>query len=328
VTFHLGFLTHVHGEGDAGELLRGVVELFVAAEELGYDSGWVAQHHLQPRFGRLPSPMVLLAGAAARTERIQLGTAVVVLPLEDPLRLAEDAAVLDALSGGRVQLGLGSGGPSAAEFAAFGRSATDRRDLYDAAFPRLTAARHNPVVSEEHGYSSAFHSRPLGQRLWDSTTRPDRVREGSAAGRGLLLGVGPHDIVQRELAAAHAAARTGAGAAPIAAVRGVFPDRDRRAAAERLAPDIARYLPHHVAAGWAHEGTTTEELLGLMNVQYGTPDDIVESLEHDAVFRPHGSHLIAAVQAESTTLAEARRGLEVLAIEIAPKLGWTPGVPA
>jgi alkanesulfonate monooxygenase SsuD/methylene tetrahydromethanopterin reductase-like flavin-dependent oxidoreductase (luciferase family) len=101
MTFHLGFLTHVHGEGDAGELLNGVVDLFVAAEELGYDSGWVAQHHLQPRYGRLPAPLVLLAGVAARTERIQLGTAVSVLPLEDPLRLAEDAAVLDELSGGR-----------------------------------------------------------------------------------------------------------------------------------------------------------------------------------------------------------------------------------
>jgi alkanesulfonate monooxygenase SsuD/methylene tetrahydromethanopterin reductase-like flavin-dependent oxidoreductase (luciferase family) len=313
MTFHLGFLTHVHGEGDAGELLNGVVELFVAAEELGYDSGWVAQHHLQPRYGRLPAPLVLLAGVAARTERIQLGTAVSVLPLEDPLRLAEDAAVLDELSGGRVQLGLGSGGPGAAEFAAFGAVAADRRDTYDAALPVLTSALARVQLAPG-----------LGDRLWESTTRPDKPAETAAAGRGLLLGVGPHDIVQRGLAHAHSTAWTGPGPAPIAAVRGVFPDRDRRAALDRLAPDIARYLPHHIAAGWASEDTTTEELLGLMNVQYGTPDDIVESLERDAVFRPHSSHLIAAVQAESTTLAEARRGLEVLATEIAPRLGWAP----
>lgn len=64
--FFLGFFTHVHGP-EAGELYRGVVDLFVAAEELGYDRGWVAQHHFHPDYGRLPSPLVLLGAAAART---------------------------------------------------------------------------------------------------------------------------------------------------------------------------------------------------------------------------------------------------------------------
>jgi alkanesulfonate monooxygenase SsuD/methylene tetrahydromethanopterin reductase-like flavin-dependent oxidoreductase (luciferase family) len=112
--FKLGFLTHVHGPGrPAADVYRDLIETFTAAEALGFDGGWVAQHHLRDDFGRLPSPHVLLAAVAAVTSRIELGTAVTVLPLEDPLRLAEDAAVLDALSGGRVQLGLGSGGANA-----------------------------------------------------------------------------------------------------------------------------------------------------------------------------------------------------------------------
>ncbi|MBN9756506.1 luciferase family protein [Pseudonocardia sp. Ae406_Ps2] len=317
----LGFLTHVHGDEPAGALFAGVVELFVAAEELGYDTGWVAQHHLQPRYGRLPSPLVLLAAVAERTHRIRLGTAVSVLPLEDPLRLAEDVAVLDALSGGRLELGLGSGGPSAAEFAAFGAVAADRRADYDRALPRLVNALAGRPLPGSGGLVLQPSSDRAGRRLWESSTRVDTVAAGAAAGRGLLLGVGPHDLVQRELAETHRAHWRGTGPAPIAAVRGIFPDRDRRAARERLAPDIARYLPHHVAAGWAREDTSIEELLALMNVQYGTPDDIVEGLAADAVFRPHATDLIAAVQAESTSLAEARRGLEVLATEIAPRLG-------
>ena len=114
--FKLGFLTHVHGDDPPPRLYQGIVELFVAAEELGFDSGWVAQHHFQPRFGRLPSPFVLLGAAAARTRTIRLGTGVVVLGLEDPIRLAEDAAVLDALSGGRLDLGVGTGGANTMAF--------------------------------------------------------------------------------------------------------------------------------------------------------------------------------------------------------------------
>src|SRR5206468_4041257 len=91
INVHLGATE----EAEPGRLYRDLVERFAAAEELGYESGWVAQHHFQPEHGRLPAPLVLLAAAADRTSRIRLGTAVTVLPLEDPLRLAEDVLVLD-----------------------------------------------------------------------------------------------------------------------------------------------------------------------------------------------------------------------------------------
>jgi alkanesulfonate monooxygenase SsuD/methylene tetrahydromethanopterin reductase-like flavin-dependent oxidoreductase (luciferase family) len=123
----LGFLTHLHGAGEPRQLFRDYVELFVAGEELGFDSGWVAQHHFDASAGGLPSPFPFLAAVAERTSRIRLGTAVVTLPLEDPIRVAEDAAVLDALSCGRVELGVGSGtdpatGPGYGPAAAPGRT--------------------------------------------------------------------------------------------------------------------------------------------------------------------------------------------------------------
>lgn len=121
----LGYLTHVTGD-DPARAYRETVELAVRAEELGYDSFWVAQHHDVHLGGRLPSPLVLLAAAAERTRLIRLGTAAVALPLEDPRRLAEDAAVLDALSGGRLELGIGVGAdPTASQ--RFGRRHDDRR---------------------------------------------------------------------------------------------------------------------------------------------------------------------------------------------------------
>lgn len=120
----LGYLTHVTGD-DPARAYRETVDLAVRAEELGYDSFWVAQHHDGHLGGRLPSPLVLLAAVAERTRLIRLGTAVVALPLENPRRLAEDAAVLDALSGGRLELGIGAGADAEAS-ARFGRRYEDR----------------------------------------------------------------------------------------------------------------------------------------------------------------------------------------------------------
>src|SRR5438552_2582370 len=125
----LGFLTHLHVGADAAASYRLALELFAAAEQLGYDSGWVAQHHFLNGSGRLPSTLTFLAAAAERTKRIRLGTAIVILPLEDPVRVAEDAAVVDTISGGRLQLGLGTGGDPLT-FAAFGRDLEARRERY------------------------------------------------------------------------------------------------------------------------------------------------------------------------------------------------------
>ena len=125
----LGFFTHLHVGTDAADSYRLALDLFAAAEQLGYDSGWVAQHHFLNGSGRLPSTLTFLAAAAERTRRIRLGTAIVILPLEDPVRVAEDAAVVDTLSGGRLELGLGTGGDPLT-FAALGQDLATRRERY------------------------------------------------------------------------------------------------------------------------------------------------------------------------------------------------------
>ncbi|TDU87314.1 alkanesulfonate monooxygenase SsuD/methylene tetrahydromethanopterin reductase-like flavin-dependent oxidoreductase (luciferase family) [Kribbella voronezhensis] len=105
------------------------LEELVIAEELGFDTVWMPEHHLAAD-GMLPSPLVMAAAIAARTQRIQIGTSILVLPLHHPLRIAEDAAVVDLLSGGRLVLGIGQG-YAAEEFAAFGVERRRRAQLLE-----------------------------------------------------------------------------------------------------------------------------------------------------------------------------------------------------
>src|SRR3954451_5233207 len=105
----LGFLTiglfDPDNPGPGHESTLGVIEL---GEQLGFDSAWVRHRHLQHG---ISSPVAVLAAASQRTSRIELGTAVIPLGWENPLRLAEDLATVDVLSGGRLNPGLSVGPP-------------------------------------------------------------------------------------------------------------------------------------------------------------------------------------------------------------------------
>jgi alkanesulfonate monooxygenase SsuD/methylene tetrahydromethanopterin reductase-like flavin-dependent oxidoreductase (luciferase family) len=126
----LGFFTRLLDEARPAERYRLATEQIVHAEKQGFETAWVAQHHFHEEEGGLPAPFVFLAQAAARTSKIRLGTGIVTLPLENPVRVAEDAAVLDLLSSGRLELGLGSGGTPSA-FAAFGLDSADRSVIFE-----------------------------------------------------------------------------------------------------------------------------------------------------------------------------------------------------
>jgi alkanesulfonate monooxygenase SsuD/methylene tetrahydromethanopterin reductase-like flavin-dependent oxidoreductase (luciferase family) len=103
----MNLLPFADGKSSA-DIFRETLEETAYAEELGFDSVWLAEHHFS-RYGILGNPLVLGAAIAERTKRIRIGTAVVIAPFYDPIRLAEDAALVDALSGGRLDLGIGRG---------------------------------------------------------------------------------------------------------------------------------------------------------------------------------------------------------------------------
>ena len=107
---------------------RSCCNQIVRAEELGFDSIWITEHHFAED-GYTPSPIPLLAAIAARTKKVELSTDILLLPLYDALKLAEDVATIDVLSGGRMMLGLGMGYRDE-EFEAFGRRRAERVSSY------------------------------------------------------------------------------------------------------------------------------------------------------------------------------------------------------
>jgi alkanesulfonate monooxygenase SsuD/methylene tetrahydromethanopterin reductase-like flavin-dependent oxidoreductase (luciferase family) len=120
------------------ELYAAALEQCAWADGLGFEAVIISEHHGSPD-GYLPSPLVFAAAVAARTERIKIMIGALIAPLHDPLRIAEDLAVLDVISHGRLVPILG-GGYVAAEFAAFGKRLEDRPKLMDGIIPFLEKA--------------------------------------------------------------------------------------------------------------------------------------------------------------------------------------------
>jgi probable F420-dependent oxidoreductase len=106
------------------ELYAEVLEQAAWAETLGFESVWLSEHHVTDE-GYLPSPLPMLAALATRTRVARLGTAVILAPFQHPVRFAEDVAVVDQLSGGRLEIGVAPG-YRVEEFAAFGVSRRER----------------------------------------------------------------------------------------------------------------------------------------------------------------------------------------------------------
>src|SRR6266850_516774 len=181
----LGFFTRLLDQAAPADRYRLATEQIVHAERCRFDTAWIAQHHFHEDEGGLPAPFVFLAQVAAQTSRIRLGTAIVTLPLELPIRVAEDSAVLDLMCGGRLEVGVGGGG-NLSSYAAFGQDSAERaallvrhlRVLRDAWAGRPLPGGKDRLYPENPG---------LVERVWQATFTVDGARRAGAAGDGLML---------------------------------------------------------------------------------------------------------------------------------------------
>jgi putative FMN-dependent luciferase-like monooxygenase len=327
----LGFLTRLEVGEDAADSYRFALEMFTAAEQLGFDTGWIAQHHFLNGDGRLPSVFPFLAAAAERTRNIGLGTAIVTLPLEDPIRLAEDAAFVDVLSGGRLQLGLGPGGDPLT-FAALGRDLKARREQHAEGIEIIK----NALVGKPINGTNAIMyptSPTLPERIWEATFSVDGGARIGQNGNGLLVSKtaatsgDPADVVQVPLAEAYLREleqRPGPKLAPrIGMSRSVYAAADHRTARAHMDEGVTAWMQNMKKRGALPPDLTLDEAYGRVPVHYGHPDEVVASIREDLLY-PMATELICQVQPGSPPLDMILKSLELIATRVAPELGWRP----
>lgn len=322
--FNLGFFSYLQGSGSISRIYQEALDLFTLSDELGLDTAWVAQHHFG-HHGGLPSPLVFFSALAARAQRIGVGTAIISLSLEDPIRVAEDAAVFETIYPGRLQLGLGTGFASDAVMETFGRSGQERRDLYDRAIVRLIEAVEGSSVNADDD-NILPEPDSLRQRIWEAPSTVERIIEAGKRGSGILLSrvaIGvtgiPTDVVQRQLVAAYYDALPEGIAPRLALSRTVYPSNDPKAAYRDLAAGL------DTARSTKPTGMSLDEEFEHFSVHWGTPADVIMSLAAEPLLSEI-TDLIFQVQPGSPDYATTREIIRLMATEVAPALGWTSNV--
>jgi putative FMN-dependent luciferase-like monooxygenase len=329
-SLRLGFFTRLLDQASAAERYRLAIAQIAHAERCGYDSAWVAQHHFHEDEGGLPAPFVFLSQAAAATTRIRLGTGIVTLPLELPIRVAEDAAVLDLMCGGRLEVGIAPGGNLSA-YTAFGLDSDARNEIL---------ARHHRVLldawagRELPGGDRLYPPNPgLVDRVWQATFNVEGARRAGAAGDGLMLsrtqprpkgapGLSLPEI-QNPMIDAYLAALPPGRAPRILASRTVFVVDDRAEALMLAELGLARQRARFAVMGRAGfvDGMSVNDQIAAMDIHIGAADEVIASLAGDSVLA-RATDLTVQSHSIDPPHPFILRSIELVAEKVAPALGW------
>lgn len=335
----IGFLSFGHWRDVAGSQTRSAsdallqtIELAQAAEEIGVDGAFVRVHHFERQ---LASPFPLLAAIAARTRRIEIGTGVIDMRYENPLYMAEEAAIADLISGGRLQLGISRGAPETAlrgaesfgyvppEGSTVADLARDKTQVFLQAIGGKAVARTDP--ERTGGFSGGLAIQPqspgLAERIWWGSGTFATAAWAASLGMNLqsstLLsedtGV-PFDQLQAEQIRTYRKAWAENGQtrpARVSVSRSVIPvttDLDRLYFGDRGEDDQVGLL----------EGVRSR----FGRTYTGEPDRIAAQLAQDEAVREADTVLFTVPN--QLGVEYNTRMLATIAEHVAPAIGWTP----
>jgi alkanesulfonate monooxygenase SsuD/methylene tetrahydromethanopterin reductase-like flavin-dependent oxidoreductase (luciferase family) len=341
VTF--GVFDWVDTRGDGVPLHRVYderLELAAWADELGFFGYHLAEHHGTP-LGMAPSPSVLLAAVARATRRMRLGPLVYLLPLYHPLRLVEEICMLDQLSGGRLELGVGRG-VSPYELGHYGIDAGESRLIFHEQLAKVVAGLRGD--GEPFG-GATIELRPLQQPyppLWYATTMPDSV--AWAASEGLnLAGLGPASSYRANVELYR---RTWQERRDDPGRLNAHVDRPRIALNRQVVvadtDEEALAVARAAHPVWAHsfiklwEAHDDDRYRGRIALDgalssgtllAGSPETVRRAIERQ-VTESGITYWISAFAWGSLSLEQSRRSMELFAREVIPALSWGMATPS
>ena len=315
---------------EGGHFYRDALEEVVRAEDLGFDSVWMEEHHSVTNH-YWPSPLPVLAGFATRTSRMRLGTDILVAPFYHPVRLAEDTAMLDVMSGGRFVLGVAIG-YKPDEFALYGVELEKR----GARFEEQLAIMNGLWTQESVSFAGTYYRvdgrlepKPLTRphppvwiggwgdiTLRRAATLADNWVPGPTADLARLLAG-----KQRFIADRRAAGRTDALTEWPLTRDVIIADTDREAR-ELAEKHIMISYRKEYAGGWRHpfiDASIATDLDALMKDRFliGGPDQVVRALK-PFVSEYGMTHLICRVFFPGMPHRHIMRELELISKEVMP----------
>ncbi|HYZ21272.1 MAG TPA: LLM class flavin-dependent oxidoreductase [Rhodopila sp.] len=279
---------------DSAAGFRDYIDYVIEAEALGYHSTFIVEHHFTG-FGQVSATLNLLTWIGARTSSIRLGTAVIVLPWHNPVLLAEQAATVDLLSGGRLDFGIGKGYRHN-EFASFGIPMEEAEPRFEEAIDLITKAWTSDERFDFQGRYWRFHDivvePPTAQRphppFWQGAGHPASIRKVAARGHNLLLDqfASIDDTIARFHTYREAMAANGFEPMRVGVARAFYVARDeadKQAAVDRR---LAGQRRMH-AISQRPDGNNTSSIMAFSDTReaseesalYGSPDEICRKIE-------------------------------------------------
>ena len=336
------------GQRRDSEVWRDAVALADQAEPLGFDALWGTEHHFTD-YQITPNPLQFLTFMAGRTRRLQLGTQVVVLPWHDPVRVAEETALLDTLSGGRAILGIGRG-LGKVEFDGFRILFDESRERFvESAAIVIRALDEGVLEAEGRHYripKRLLRPRPdrtFRGRTYGAAISPETGRILAELGAGMIITIQkPWDAICADLAEHRVAWREVHGREAPAPILGAFvvchPDAERaREMAHRyMGSYYESVIAHYDLGGTQFKGTKGYEYYDNMASKirkygaatgsffadlqiWGTPEQCLEKIAF-ARDKTGCSGFIAIFDMAELPYEESEKSMKLFAAEVMPRL--------
>ncbi|HTE85150.1 MAG TPA: LLM class flavin-dependent oxidoreductase [Dehalococcoidia bacterium] len=313
-----------------------VAEQVRLADELGFETAWVAEHHFAATKGRAPFPLLLLTHLAGRTRKIRLGTAVLPAPFYQPIRLAESIAMADVLMGGRLDCGISSSGVPD-EMRIFNVPQDGKHDQLRDILLWLRRAWSGEAVQVPNATASdaptvTIVPLPLQRvedMVWVAASTPGAAEVAGALGHHLLLpSLRPPSVSAANLAIyrnALAAAGVSLSSRHIQCTLHLILNEDHTAAMQMAAPVARFYYERYVANGSVQrlEDESLGAIMARINFVAGGPEAVAEQITAiaEALSLTH-----VALQARLIGLPhiDTMRALELAMTRVAPLLRTEP----